>query len=542
MTAWFEDLPLKFSRDETRSAERLVLAGYPTNSDALALAENAGVDPSRLNQMNPPSLLVREMLQEARRAGRLRTLIDEVLADPNQAAIHDELRALMAGDEAAARDVDPAVLPVLDVAAPGTGVGELPQQPQAFVERDTGVLGVVARWCSRRGVTVDADASARGKRRIRLSRKATGIMAAAVVVAVVAAVAATVMLTRSGGSTQQQPAAPAPTSAPSPNAASSASDNPNNLSANEIDLLKLSTTDYNRTSCRHFDTFGLAKAIINCDGNPSTGAPPAMFYSFTNLDQLHTFFSKYTQLVTTTNCPGDPPGADGPAKNSDGTQVGRRACYINKVGGDPTPTTIVTHDSTLVMGQFSWDGPGGAEGLNNWAYGSGSTDGGLPDKPTDPDFFTPADLDLLSRFAPAFGKKAAYTTTNCRHMDPALQATAQLYCVSNPETGYPNAFVFNYGDLPTVRAWITAIEARVGNGCAEGTAPPDEAWILNGRNVGRHSCPMDSLYLSKPSLSIYATNESKLWAAEFATDREGYPYPVPRNGQELQDWFNQASA
>jgi serine/threonine-protein kinase len=388
-------------------------------------------------------------------------------------------------------------------------------------------------------VTTDHLVIGRRRPRINLSRRAIAILAA-VLVAVVVAATVTVLLTRSGGSAQQQPPAPKP--APSTNAASPAPDNPNNLSADEIDLLKLSATDsYNRVACRHFDTSGLAKATITCDGNPSTGAPPAAFYGFTNPDQLHTFFSNYTKLVTTTSCPGDPPGLDGPAKNSEGTEVGRRACYVNKMGTSPTPTTIVTHDSTLVMAEFKWDGPGGAEGLNSWVYGSGSTDGGLPDKPIDPDFFTPADLDLLSRFAQAFVKKAAYTTANCRHMDPVLESTAQLYCGSNPETGYPNAFVFNYGNLATVRAWITSIETKMANGCVEGTAPADEAWIVNGRNVGRHTCLMDSLYAA-PGVSIYATNENKLWAAQFATDHEGYPYQVPRNGNELLDWFSHASA
>jgi serine/threonine-protein kinase len=363
---------------------------------------------------------------------------------------------------------------------------------------------------------------------------------AAVLVAVLAAAAVAVLLTRSGGSAQQQPPAPSPVL--SPNAAPPAPDNPNKLSADEIDLLKLSANDsYNRISCRHFDTSHLAKAIISCDGNPSTGAPPAAFYLFTDRDELHTFFSNYTNLVTTTSCPGDPPGLDGPAKNSEGTEVGRRACYVNKMGTSPTPTTIVTHDATLVMGEFKWDGPNGAEGLNNWVYGVGSTDGGLPDKPGDPDFFTPADLDLLSRFAQTFAKKAAYTTANCRHMDPVLESTAQLYCGSNPETDYPNAFVFDYGNLATVRAWITSIEGKIGKGCLEGTTPADEAWVVTGRNVGRRTCLMDSLYAA-PGLSIYATNENKLWAAQFVTDREGYPYQVPRNGTELLDWFSQASA
>jgi hypothetical protein len=102
--AWFEDLPLDFTRDETRAAERLVVTGYPTNFEALALAKDAGLNTAVLNQMSPVRFLVREMFEKARVADRLRTLIAEVLNDPNQAGIHDELQLLVAGHAAAIRD------------------------------------------------------------------------------------------------------------------------------------------------------------------------------------------------------------------------------------------------------------------------------------------------------------------------------------------------------------------------------------------------------------------------------------------------------
>jgi tetratricopeptide (TPR) repeat protein len=130
VTAWFEDLPLDFTRPETRAAEDLLVAGYPSNAEALALAKNAGLNPGGLNQMTT-QLLVRDMLEQARLADRLRALIDEVLADSKKTGIHDQLRALMA----AVRAADSAVS---DVAAPGAVVvGEIPRQPQAFVQRET---------------------------------------------------------------------------------------------------------------------------------------------------------------------------------------------------------------------------------------------------------------------------------------------------------------------------------------------------------------------------------------------------------------------
>jgi serine/threonine-protein kinase len=372
-----------------------------------------------------------------------------------------------------------------------------------------------------------------------LSRKAGGLLAAVVVVVVAAVVAATMWIVRSGGSERHEATANPP---PLASIAPPAPDNPNNLTADDIDLLKLAANDsYNRIACRHFDTNGLAKAIILCDPNPSTGAPNAAFYSFSSVDQLHTFFANYTKIADTTSCPGDPPGPNGPAKNGDGKEVGRRACYLNKLGREPVPTTIVSHESTLVIGEFKWNGPDGAEGLNNWVYGTGSTDGGLPDKPTDPDVFTPADLDLLSRFSQSLGTNAGYTTANCRHMDPVLEATAQLFCASNPETGFPNAVVLGYVELVTVQALTPAIESKVAHGCGAGGPPTSEVWILHGRNVGRHLCLAASLFLSGLGPAIFVTDESKLWAAEFSSDADGFPYQVPRNERALLEWFNKLS-
>jgi hypothetical protein len=99
MGAWFEDLPLDFTRDETRTAERLLIAGFPMNMSALRLADDAGLNPASLNQMAPVKFLMREILVSARRADRLPALLAEVLRDPEQAAIHGELRFLVAGHE-----------------------------------------------------------------------------------------------------------------------------------------------------------------------------------------------------------------------------------------------------------------------------------------------------------------------------------------------------------------------------------------------------------------------------------------------------------
>ena len=77
-----------------------------------------------------------------------------------------------------------------------------------------------------------------------------------------------------------------------------------------------------------------------------------------------------------TNCPGDPPGRDGPARNSNGTEVGRRACFLDKSTDPPSPAVIVTHENTLVAAIYTWNGPGGADGLNAWfGHAPDPTDG-----------------------------------------------------------------------------------------------------------------------------------------------------------------------
>ena len=100
MKAWLEDLPLDFTRPETRAAERLLITGYPTNMEALTLARDAGLDLARLNQMAPVKFLMHDILVKARLADRLIQLLAEVLSDPAQEALHEDLRGLVLGHEA----------------------------------------------------------------------------------------------------------------------------------------------------------------------------------------------------------------------------------------------------------------------------------------------------------------------------------------------------------------------------------------------------------------------------------------------------------
>jgi hypothetical protein len=101
MKAWLEDLPLDFTRVETRTAEGLLIAGFPSKEAARLLAEYAGLNLSVLKEDAPVKFLMHDILIKARQSNHLIQLLAEVLSDPGQEAIHPALRRLVAGYEGA---------------------------------------------------------------------------------------------------------------------------------------------------------------------------------------------------------------------------------------------------------------------------------------------------------------------------------------------------------------------------------------------------------------------------------------------------------
>lgn len=125
MTAWFEDLPLDWTRAETREAERLLIQSYPTNFEAIRLAQDAGLDPTQLQQMAPVNVLMHDMLGKARLAARLEQLLAEVLRDPAKAAVWPRLAALTAAAAHKLRAAGMGQKPSLASLSPGTSSAEL---------------------------------------------------------------------------------------------------------------------------------------------------------------------------------------------------------------------------------------------------------------------------------------------------------------------------------------------------------------------------------------------------------------------------------
>jgi hypothetical protein len=355
------------------------------------------------------------------------------------------------------------------------------------------------------------------KRRLRL----VGAVAAVVVVAGAAVTGWLVF----GKGSKEEPSAPAAAAASDPG------DNPNHLSDAEIDLLKLADNyHYNRASCKPAKGGSDVKAAIACVGKPASGAPPAQFFSFASGEHLRSFVSAKMRQFDSTNCPADPPGRDGPARNSNGTEVGRRACFLDKSTNPASPAVLVTHEKTLVAAIYTWNGPGGVDGLNAWfGHVPDPTDGGLADDPQDPDFFTPADLDLIAR---AFNNKDPH---DCRHLEPQGNIQARVDCAGG-NAAAPTIVLVGYTTGTQARASWDADFRQHGASC-DGTAEPTNAvWTVRGTVVGRYTCGTEDS-IGTPRAAIIAVNEQKAFEAELMVVTPDWPYPTPRTQPELVDWF-----
>src|SRR5687768_12374288 len=99
--AWFDDLPLDYTRPETREAVDLLAGAYPKNTAMLRLARRCGLDLSSLDQDSALRYLVPDVLDHARASKRLLQIFVEVFLDQSVEAFHDQLRGLFDGHEAA---------------------------------------------------------------------------------------------------------------------------------------------------------------------------------------------------------------------------------------------------------------------------------------------------------------------------------------------------------------------------------------------------------------------------------------------------------
>ena len=123
MTAWFEDTPLVWTRDETREVEQVVIAAYPDFESLDRLAENVGLNLAAVPRSQYLNTYTRSLLKHAKASRRLLRMIAEILADPDKAEFADRLAPYIAGHEAqlkaAVLDFKPS-LPLLGAAPSGS--------------------------------------------------------------------------------------------------------------------------------------------------------------------------------------------------------------------------------------------------------------------------------------------------------------------------------------------------------------------------------------------------------------------------------------
>jgi hypothetical protein len=116
-TAWFEDLPLDWTRADLREAAAAVETAYPNSADITFLAKQSGLAVAALDLSGSTRAIVRQVLEKARMSGRLEQLLFEVFADPDVEALHEVLGRTLAGHEAKVQAVALARRPSLAVLA-----------------------------------------------------------------------------------------------------------------------------------------------------------------------------------------------------------------------------------------------------------------------------------------------------------------------------------------------------------------------------------------------------------------------------------------
>jgi len=301
------------------------------------------------------------------------------------------------------------------------------------------------------------------------------------------------------------------------------------LTATDVDLLKvMPAMGYNRTNCTHQSPTLGADAVLACQKNAAVGAPSGRFFHFPNLDVLTGAYKSVTSVFHATNCPGDPPGPDGPWSVNH-KEIGRQACYSDTTVQPPAPSTIIANYNPPVLQVFNWTDPGGLAALAYWWRQGGATV--QPTPGVDPDFFTQSDLDVLKTLNPA-----QYGRANCRHNDPASPATAMVACVHNLVAGAPSAQFIAYPNQDTAQAWYSlAVNDLAPHSCVGSPGGHDDSWLHQGKSIGRYNCFADRSDRDLPSLMAIDTNT--FTGIQFIADSPDSPYPLPKTQSALTDWF-----
>ena len=305
---------------------------------------------------------------------------------------------------------------------------------------------------------------------------------------------------------------------------------PNSLTAADVDLLKvMPAMGYNRTNCTHQSPTVGADAVLACEKNAAVGAPSGRFFHFPNADVLTDAYRSFTSIFHATNCPGDPPGPDGPWSINH-KEIGRQACYADNTLQAAAPSTIIANYNPAVMEIFNWTDPGGLDALAYWWRHGGAMVQPAPG--VDPDFFTQSDLDVLTMLS-----GTEYGNINCRHLDPPSPAKAVLGCAHNLSARAPGATFIGFSDRDAALGWYSsALKVLRPHRCGGSPGGPDDPWLERGKPVGQYTCFTDPTGSDLPSLLAVAT-EGGFTGVQFAADPGDSPYQLPKTEAALVDWF-----
>ncbi|MFE6859356.1 protein kinase [Nocardia sp. NPDC057668] len=309
---------------------------------------------------------------------------------------------------------------------------------------------------------------------------------------------------------------------------------PDNTALNgpDVELLSIAAgAGYKRVNCQHVNTDNTTTAVVFCAANPDASAPTAQFWRFRTVEQLRDYYTQiFLGTFRGTNCPHDPAGRDGVSLGIDGKAAGRQTCFADRTvyPDAPQPSLAVTNESALALAVFSWARPS-ESALRDYVAKNHHGQFVAPEYGLDPDFFTDADRDLLTR------AEKSYTRANCVHSDPPVgAATSVLVC--SGRVGSPFVQILGLPDERTTAAIYQADLAQFPGRACGGGASPDAEWRKAGAEVGRFLCYTDSSYTPAKSCLLAAHNAARLIyviCAQAADDPEN----GPKTEAELQAWF-----
>ncbi|MFI9635999.1 serine/threonine-protein kinase [Nocardia sp. NPDC051929] len=299
----------------------------------------------------------------------------------------------------------------------------------------------------------------------------------------------------------------------------------------DVELLSLvGPSGYKRANCVHETPDAPTVAVVFCAANPAASDPVARFLRFRTVDQLRGYTSSLLTALHGHNCPGDPPGPDGPMLR-DGVEVGRKSCFESKMDDPaaPRPALLLTDERASAAAVYIWNPD--EQPYRDYAAVRNRLGFRTSDVARDPDYFTQADHAVLNHLAGDFGP------ANCRHADPPPgPVAAALAC--GTKAGFPAAEFFGLSNPESATALYEADRAQFsGHVCGRGDQG-DDVWRQDGKVLGRYFCYPNTDAALGPNC-LLVIHQKYAVIGNFCTLRADHPEPGPKSEADLTAWFHQ---